>query len=149
MSVLIIGEAEKDAITAALKRARRRPIQLDVVALLSIDQTTDVVTMEDRLKTGGDFTRPKSEQVLLPINYRLAISYEEQSVGLCLHLSMSIDTPNRLPHPAAMATVAQACGIDIKVVPPARVWIEEFLIDGQPGGKAINMLFLVEPRALQ
>jgi hypothetical protein len=145
MTVLIIGEVEKAAIKAAMKRARSRPIQIEAVAANAIpDQASDVVTLEDRLKAPrGDFTRPISEQVNLPVEHRLAISYEEQPVGLCLHISMSIDKPNRVPHPAAMATVAQACGIDIEALPPGRTWVEEFTIDGQPGGRAVNMLFLV------
>jgi hypothetical protein len=143
MSVLIIGVKEQAAIKAALARARKRPIPFDVRAVMTIDQTTDVVTLEERRKSGGDFVRPKSEQVMLPIGHRLAISYEEQPAGLCLHLSMSIDKPNRVPRPEALDMVMQACGLDRQ---PDRTWVEEFTIDGEPGGIAINILFVVEPK---
>jgi hypothetical protein len=150
MSVLIIGVKEQDAIKAALARARKKVIPFDVLAATAIDQTTNTVTLEDRRKTGGDFFRPVSEQVLLPFRHRLAISYEEQPAGLCLHLSMSIDNRSgRLPGPAEMETVAIICGIDLKAPPACRTWVEEFTIGGQPGGLAINALFVVEPRAMQ
>jgi hypothetical protein len=147
MSVLIIGVNEQDAIKAALARARKKVIPFDVLAATAIDQSTGVVTLEERRKgPRGDFHRPISEQVLLPIGYRLAISYEEQPAGLCLHLSMSVDNkPGAAPHPTKFAAVLRACGIK----EPGRTWIEEFTIDGKPGGLAVNAVFLVEPRAMQ
>jgi hypothetical protein len=145
MSVLIIGTKERHDIRVALARAREKVIPFDVGAALAIDQATNVVTLEERRKgPRGDFNRPISEQVLLPIGYRLAISYEDQPAGLCLHLSMSVDNkPGALPHPSKFASVLRACGIDQE---PGRTWIEEFSIDGRPGGLAINALFLIEPR---
>jgi hypothetical protein len=147
MSVLVIGTVEQAAIAAALQRARKRPIPFDVLSASAIDQTTDVVTLEERRKHGGDFHRPKSEQVMLPVGYRLAISYEEQPAGLCLHLSLSIDKPNKLPDPRALEMVVRACGIDLKNPPPHRNWVEEFSLDGKLGGVAWNVLYVVEPGA--
>ena len=149
MSVLIIGTVELEIIARALVRASKRPIPLDVVAAGVIDQATDVVTLEERRKTGGDFFRPKSEEVMLPIGYRLAISYETQPAGLCLHLSLSVDKPNRLPNERALEMVVQACGIDVSNPPPGRAWVEEFTIDGEPGGMAWNVVYVIKPRKLQ
>jgi hypothetical protein len=146
MSVLFIGVKEQKAIRAAMARAREKPLPFDVVAAGAIDQTTNVVTLADRMKTGGDFVRPKSEQVIIPMHHRLAISYEEQPAGLCLHLSLSIDKPNRTPDRHALQMVLEACGFARL---PDRTWVEEFTIDGKPGGLAINALFVVEPRAKQ
>jgi hypothetical protein len=146
MSVLVIGKIELEIIARAVAKARKRPIPFDVVKAGVIDRASDVVTLEDRRKTGGDFFRPVSEQVLLPVGYRLAISYENQPAGLCLHLSLSIDKPNRLPNPHALEMISVACGIDVAKPPPSRTWVEEFTIDGQPGGVAWNLLYVIEPR---
>jgi hypothetical protein len=146
MSVLIIGKLELEIISRAVARARKRPIPFDAIAASAIDQETDVVTLEERRKIGGDFTRPKSEQVMLPIGYRLAISYEQQPAGLCLHISLSVDKPKLLPNPHAVKMVLQACGIDLDNPPTGREWVEEFTIDGEPGGVATNVIFVVEPR---
>jgi hypothetical protein len=146
MSVLIIGQIERDMIERAMARARKKPIPFDVLSASAIDQTTDVVTLAERRK---DFHRPKSEQIMLPVGFRLAISYEEQPAGLCLHLSLSVDRPNLLPDPHKVMAVVQACGIDPDNPPHGRTWVEEFLIDGRPGGVAANVLFVVEPRAAQ
>jgi hypothetical protein len=144
MSILIIGTKEQDAIDAAMKRARERPITIDMLAALAVDQTTTVLTLADRKQ----FKRPRSEEVLLPTNYRLAISYEEQPAGLCAHMSLSVNRKGMLPNPAAFAMAMRACGFDMTAA-PERTWIEEFTIDGKSGGVAMNAVWVVEPRQMQ
>ena len=48
--------------------------------------------------------------------------------------------------------ILEECGFKIDAMqPPADVgwWIEEYLIDGKPSGKALNYLFTVEPSKAQ
>jgi hypothetical protein len=142
--LLLIGEVEANAIRAAIVRARKKPIPWSVLREhLPDNQQTDTITLADR----GKLPPRKPEHVLLPLGYRLSVTFEEQPAGLCLHLSMSSPQPGKLPHPAAFAVVLNATGLNIKEA-PARVWIEDFLIGGKPGGKAFNAVLVVEPRAV-
>jgi hypothetical protein len=137
--IFLMGEAERAAIRTAVEIARDKPIPWEVLRQFIPDnQHTDTVSLEDRPRTP-----PRDpEQVLLPMGYRLAVSFEHQPAGLFAHLSLSTSAPGKLPHPLAFAMVVKAAGFEHGA--QGRVWIEEYLIDGKPGGRAINALFLVE-----
>jgi hypothetical protein len=148
--LLMIRADEKAAIKAAIERARAKPITPEQVQKLAIsNQMATKVTLADRRP---EHERPPSEYVAIPYGYFLAISFEQQPAGLCLHLSMSVEVKNKLPNPAAIALMTDEClavlGIgSIRDVAPkgGHTWIEEFAIDGQPGGLAFNVLYLVDP----
>lgn len=148
--VLMIGANEKAAIRAAMERARAKPITTEQVLKMAVsNQMATKVTLADRRP---EHERPPSEHVAIPYGYHLAVSFEQQPAGLCLHLSMSVETKDRLPNPAAIALMTDEClavlGIgSIREVAPkgGHTWIEEFAIDGKPGGLAFNVLYLVDP----
>jgi hypothetical protein len=141
--LLLIGEVEADAIRAAIARARKKPIPWTVLReFVTPNQQTDTVTLADR----GKLPPRQRERVLLPLGYQLSITFEEQPAGLCMHLSMSSPRVGMLPNPVAFGVVLAATGIDLQATSGARAWIEDFLIDGKPGGKAFNVCLLVEPR---
>jgi hypothetical protein len=147
MSDLFLGKPQIEAITAAVARARARPIPWGTLKpARPRDQESDVVTLADREEIEAH--RPPAEQVLLPLNYRLCVSFEEQPAGMCMHVSMSVNEPGRLPPPAASAALMQICMHAVENMPEqpdGRTWIEEFLIDGKPGGLAFNALVIVAP----
>jgi len=94
--------------------------------------------------------RPPSREVMIPFGWRLAISCERQPAGLLLHVSMSSPTPTKtVPRPETIEMLANALA-DMGVLPKDRgdwvgnSWIEEFLVDDRPGGKAINVVWLLE-----
>ena len=93
-----------------------------------------------------------SEQVRLPFDYRLAISFEDQPgqpgwfqrspkyVRVC-HISLSIDgKPGYLAPPAVLAKVMRACRhVDD---PPDRVWVTDFVSRGGLMGYAVRAVWL-------
>jgi hypothetical protein len=117
---LLIGPTEQAAINAAIERARARPIAFETVKAQAIEHK-DMVTLADRKKSIGD-ARPQSEHVLLPIGYRAAISFEYQPFGLVRHLSVSVDTPGRVPNQPAMEMIAKAFGFTLEGV--GQTWLE-------------------------
>jgi hypothetical protein len=149
MRALIIGEKEREAIREAIERARKKPLLLaDVKRLAIADDNAERVTLADRRP---EHDRPRSQHVLIPIGFHLAISFEQQPPGICLHLSLSVAQAERerVPNPHAIDMVFTEC---LRIcghadLPPddGRTWVEEFAIDGKPGGLAVNGLFLVEP----
>src|SRR5262245_48829470 len=132
MGVLVISEVEQATIRAALERAAKHPIPLDVIKASAAPDKVHV-KLEDRKAKA--LKRPQSENVLLPIGYRAAISFEQQPMGLCKHLSISVGRPGYLPSPEAVKAIAREFGMIWPNV-GVHLWIEEF----EPGHDAINLL---------
>lgn len=136
MSALFIGPNESDALKAALARARTKPIPWPVLKQMLPIQRPGSLDIADR-KPGAP-ERPPSEQVELPPGWTVAISVEEQPPGLLLHISIS-SPHQRLPHPEAVKLILAELGVTL--TDSLSHWDEEFLVDGRPGGRAINLLF--------
>lgn len=75
----------------------------------------------------------------IPIGYRVVFSIEQQPAGLCRHLFVSVESPNKLPHPAALSEVMKELGFD-RPFQECKVWIE--------GEVAINVLELMEKEGM-
>jgi hypothetical protein len=141
MSIMILGTSQIADIHAMIDRARANVIPWKVLEPQKArNQETNTLTLEDR---AGITNRPLSQQLDLPLGYRLCASCEEQPAGLCLHLSLSCN--NDLPHPAMMGALLQVLGFEPEdVAGLSREWVEDFLVDGKPGGRALNFVFLIE-----
>lgn len=135
-------------ITQAVERARLHPIVLneeDMEKLAAFKESIGtphpkVLALDDRPK---DWQRSMaSEAVVIPMGYTAAVSFEQQPepLGLCMHLSISVDNPGRVPHPVAVDMLAKAFGMHYDNVYPRHLWPEEF----EPGHIAINILEPVE-----
>jgi hypothetical protein len=147
MRALLIGPQEKKQIAEAVARARSRPIPWATLkAAATPRQNLPVVTLADRAPV--EHLRPRSEMVDIPNGFCLAVSFEEQPAGMCMHMSISVDRPNAGPHPAAVEAIVEEC---LRATPhdPAgemHHWLEEFLIGDKPGGLAVNVVVVVSPR---
>ncbi len=144
MSVLIIGMVEREAIKAAIARARERPIPLEHIAAARVEEGREGVKLSDRRPDAP--RRLTSQQVIIPNGYRLAISWEEQPSGMCQHISVScIGRADRVvPNEPAMAMIAQACGMQWPPGERSRIWLEEFE-ELDHTGTAINLVEVVMP----
>lgn len=137
MSILALTQKDLDAITAAIARARKRPIPWEVLKPRAVADDTPYLRLADRKGTGQ---RPPAEMVELLFGYRLNISFEYQPAGLCQHISVSSpDAANHIPNDHAMALLAKACGMQWPPGEMSRVWIEDF-IAGRKVGKAVNLV---------
>lgn len=142
---LIIGVKEVREIREAFDRARANPIPFDVLSLMMAPrQDVDVLTLDNRQR-GMENVRPISEQVLIPYGYRMAVSFEHQPAGLLAHFSFSIEDgkPGALPNPISIEMILDVLGFDLYKADT--MWQEEFLINGKPGGLAVNLLYMIEP----
>jgi len=146
MAVLLIDARVKAEIAEAMRRARERVVPFEVMRQMAQEviapgQRTETLKLADR-KPG--FERPReyqSQQVLIPIGYRAAITYEEHPGGLGLHLSISVERadPTRMPSVEAVTAIATAFGIDWRA---GTSWLEEY----EPGRHAVNIIVMTEPR---
>jgi hypothetical protein len=141
MAVMMIGKLEKAAIAMAIERARKHPTPLDVIRASAVKDKL-VVKLTD-LKPG--FEKPmKTEQVLIPVGYRANVSFEEQPVGICMHLSISAerDDPKSMPSVEAIRAIAQEFGINFTEARlQGLMWMEEY----EPGRHAVNLVKVVTP----
>jgi hypothetical protein len=139
---LFIGPDKQAELNAAVERARAKPLSIHQVmqGAKGIDQSAGVLSLADRK---GKPEPRHAQQVELPVGYRVSISVEEQPAGMCLHLSMSSSARGKVPHPDAVRMVLDVIGIERSL--PYRTWIEEFLVDGKPGGHAVNVLMVMNP----
>jgi len=138
--VLLIGETERAAIRAAIERAAKHPISFKTLKALAVEGGSHLTLEMRRQQQGPDWEkkRPQSEFVELPVGIRAAISFEEQEIGMCRHLSVSVDTPGALPNPAIIESLIKEFGCEHVLAAP---WIEEF----EPGHSAINIVALSAP----
>ncbi len=132
---ITVGESERSELKAAMARARAHPVPWDVLKRRITEQNTGHVEALAH-------ERPPVEFVDLPFGYVVAISFEEQPVGMCLHVSVSGPWPRVAPNMVVCAKIFNALDVPDEA---DDVWIEELLIDGRSGGRVFNATWLVEP----
>lgn len=146
MRALLINDEIRAEVAALRKEARKNPVPLQWVLENSVDESKGrkhEFTLADRKP---DFMRQCSLKMNIPNGYTVAYSYEEQPMGLCHHMSVSVDTPGRLPAFQAVQEIAALFGITISEETKSKLtmWLEEF----QPGHEAVNVVSLVEKEAM-
>ena len=116
MSILIFDTPTIQRIKQVVDYGHRHP--------LSMDDMLDI--MNKARKPPGDF---EEHVVYLSFGYKCVYSEEQQNVGICKHLSVSLATPGRLPNPGVveeilplfdMHTPMHDCIIDIEEFAPGR-----------------------------
>jgi hypothetical protein len=136
---LIIGNVERDAIAVAVRRAKAHPIAWVELKDIAIDTPTGSLSYKERQ---GLPSRPPSQEVLLPIGFRVCFSIEEQPAGLVRHLSISVDNPGKILTAIAVMMIAKEFGFSEFPLQQGRVWVEEFA----PGEHAVNVCELYVER---
>jgi hypothetical protein len=120
---LIIGEVQKQAIAKLIALAAANV--MDPAAMNNAAEK-DMAAYRQMMRTLS---------VELPVGYIVTYSHERQPFGLARHLSVSLDQPNKMPHPAALDMILDA----FRMLPhdqSVRLWIE----DVSATIKAINVV---------
>lgn len=126
MAALIIGEAQRIAISGLRREAANMP--LDPRAVEAMFQTKPALF--DKLMSRLTIT--------LPIGYRVTYSNEEQAAGMCHHLSVSVDRPGLLPSIEAVQMILDGFAM-LPVEFADRMWIEQI----DDARRAINVVQLI------
>jgi hypothetical protein len=71
----------------------------------------------------------------LPFGYRVTFTVEQQPIGFCRHLSVSVSTPRKLPAIAVVEMLMSEFGF-INRLGKVPLWTETF----DPGHQAINII---------
>lgn len=137
MRVLLIDDTTRAMIERAKAEAFADPLTKEEIAVMTLPpQDKDRYTLAER---EGASLPKKAISIDIVAGYHANVAFEEQEAGLCMHLSIRVDTPGHLPSPEAFMLIAQAFGIHLDKA-PVRVWFDEFA----PGHEAINVVVLVE-----
>lgn len=140
MTVVVIGPKEEAAI-AELKAYARANCTPWSELHKSVIKTAGDISLADRESVPMP-PRPEHRHIMLG-TAEVAASYEEQPVGICLHLSIAVphSPPGKLPHPAVVEMIAKAFGFIKLPIQQGLIWIEEY----EPGRSAVNIVEVVEP----
>ena len=134
---IIVGETERAELKTAMARARANPVPWEELkGRTTARGTTNTEHIE------GLQESPSAEFINLPFGYVVAITFEEQPAGMCLHISVTGPWPKVPPNMAVCAMVFSALDLAAEA---NDVWTEDLLIDGSLGGRAFNALWVVEP----
>jgi hypothetical protein len=128
---LMIGEAERKQI-AELKAFAAATPRDALASKAAADQ--NIAAFRDEARTMA---------VHLPVGFAVVYTQEVQPnappPGLCHHISISVDTPYRVPHPAAVEMILEEFGMRPIAESDHLYWE-----DISPGEKAVNVLQLVD-----
>lgn len=104
MSALVLGVAERDRINALRERAAAAPFSMAEMERRSrgFDPANPKTRTTDSL--------PPEFTIEIPRGFTVTYTIEEQPIGLCRHISVSVDTPGRLPNSHALAWLLEAFG---------------------------------------
>jgi hypothetical protein len=124
---LVIGAEQKLVIQQLVKHAEEHPV--------SIHEVVRAMGNPDRA-VGND----PSFQCVIPLGYLCVYSHEQQTPGMCKHLSVSVDGDGKAPSPAALLMLMQEFGFRGGFESLDSVW-EEQISDSK---SAINVLQLIK-----
>jgi hypothetical protein len=140
--MLAINDEICAAIAAIRERAMANPLSRAEVMALGIP--AEKVRNLDLADRPPGFERKQKSQFLdIPFGFRIGYSVEDQPGGLIGHLSISVDSKGKAPHPAAVNMIAEL--FDMSIESADKVWLEEF----EPGHKAVNLIKLIGTPALE
>lgn len=118
---LFIGDAERQMIDDLKERARQQPF--DIATVIAATTATGEALLEWKGRL-DPFT------MSLPNGFLVTYTHEEQPLGLCQHLNMSVDTLGHAPSPETMVIIGQLFGMFGDDGKPCcevvRTWIEHY-----------------------
>jgi len=126
-SIVVIDDVVKEKIKQVIEHANNNITSLETLKKVAIGQANPVGDSEE-------FT------VYIPDGIKAVFSIEDQSkpIGLCKHLSVSVNLKGRAPHPAAVIMIMQEFGFK-NDLDTCIVWNENF------GDGTLNAINVIEP----
>lgn len=127
MRALIIDEAIKNTAAAVVKHAEENVFSMDDLLDISNGSAKSVGNRD-----GFTFE--------IPMGYKVVYSIENQVKGKLRHLSVSVDTPGKTPHPQAVSEIMKLVGFENDISEVFNVSLEP--LDG--GITAVNVIEVIE-----
>jgi len=127
VSIVIISESVKEKIKQVIEYANENVTSLETLKKVAIGEANPVGDSEE-------YT------VRIPNGIKAVFSIEEQAkpIGLCKHLSVSINLDGRTPHPGVVTMIMQEFGFK-NDLDRCIVWNEDF------GDGTLSAINVIEP----
>jgi len=120
LNPLCIDDATKIKIKQVVANAQLHPWTSDIMRRV----------MQGEYPPAGDYENLK---IIIPVGYKAVFSLEEQPLGWCQHLSVSINTEGKLPSQEAIAVIMEEFGMGADLHDCISVWVD-------PDTQSINVL---------
>lgn len=134
MTAFVVTTEKQREVVAAIAEARANVVPWSATRHLAVATETDTLLLSER--PPGSERRPASIAVHFDGGITVAISFEEQPIGIIRHVSFSTGRPgeDHLVHPVIAAMICRLFGVGW---PPrnGRCWVEEY----QPNYFAVNV----------
>jgi hypothetical protein len=124
----ILGPEQIEALVALKAHAEAHPTPLEVLQAL-----------KDGMPTPEELN--KDFAIDIPVGIRVVFTMEQQPIGLCKHMSMSVALEGRLPSPIAVMLVMEHLGF----VVPLKSLIGLGLVWEEAPGRGVVAINVVEP----
>lgn len=111
MRPLVISPGAKEEITTVIEHARKNPFSTD-----------DLKKIIAGGSAPGDM---EGFTVEIPFGFKVVYTVEQQNIGWCHHISISIDKPGYYPHEHAAWEIIGLFGIDFKYDQNNAFWVDE------------------------
>ena len=124
--MILLNVIEKKIINNVIEFAKSHPITLK--------------QLEEKSITVGNI---KEHVCTLPMSFRVVFSFENQPIGWCRHISISVPDKNKLPSHQAVSMIINEFGFPKDINDQDNVWVET---DCTPN--AINVIKQVDDKNL-
>lgn len=122
MRMLVVGEKEKKAIAELRELAKAERLSREHLEKYSqgFDPNDPKTRKEGFLPIAMKYT------ICLPDGFTVTYTEEDQPIGMCRHLSVSVDADGKLPNPSAIEYLLYSFGFEHKLGVEQVVYPEEY-----------------------
>lgn len=131
--ILNIGPAERERIAAVIDYARKNRS-----TLAQLKDRFDRQERGENVIVTGELPGHRCD---LPIGFRVVYSEEEQPIGWCRHLSVSVDAVDKTPNMKALEFIMAAFGFRNAYVKHPEILV---FVEPLSTGIAVNLIELLE-----
>lgn len=132
MRALLLGEAEKKQIADLVKLAHENPLTPAFIGKLSEGFDPDDPASRSNLQ----WVIPIEFTIDIPDGFRVTYTEEQQPMGLCRHLSVSVSGTDRIPNPVAIQMLLSLFGFERPLGDRQMVYPEKYA----SGLTAVNVI---------
>ena len=124
MSAMIITEEVSARIKEVVHYAEKH--------IFSMDDMLDIMNKQ-REPPGND----PNHVVFIPIGIKVVFTMDKQNIGICKHISISVDRPGKLPNPLVVENILLEFGIETPM--------HDCVIDVEDLSHGYQAITIVEP----
>jgi hypothetical protein len=132
-TAVAVSPEELARVKDLIRRAQANPLSREYLERMS--RGFDAGDIRTRPAVADKISQEFTLRFDPPFGVQATFTMEDQSAGLCRHLSLSAPTPGQVPLPALVQLLMALFGFE-RPLQDCMIWLEEF----DPGHQAVNIL---------